>query len=213
MESPIEFRPVTSTSVGRLSRTTFGSHEFPQNLEVHEKVVEQRLEPWKWNAQIPHSRQKQIRAPNLCSARRREDDIKSGRVSDVVRTTTSAPVESRINSGCPLIRRASHPLCLTAHPQQSISILGGLALDQSSVKGSRHIRRLGRQGARRGPGTSRLLAQVCASSARHRIRSHPSDGRGRRAGLPAGSGQWPTSDEGRPAKWPRERWGVNPTMP
>lgn len=124
MESPIEFRPVTSTSVGRLSRTTFGSHEFPQNLEVHEKVVEQRLEPWKWNAQIPHSRQKQIRAPNLCSARRREDDIKSGRVSDVVRTTTSAPVESRINSGCPLIRRASHPLCLTAHPQQSISILG-----------------------------------------------------------------------------------------
>jgi hypothetical protein len=28
-----------------------------------------------------------------------------------------------------------------------------------------------------------------------------------------GPAQWPTSDEGRPAKWPRERWGVNPAMP
>ena len=49
----------------------------------------------------PH-RQKQNRAPNLCFARRREDDIQSGRVTDVVRTTTAAPAESRINSGCPL---------------------------------------------------------------------------------------------------------------
>jgi len=178
--TPIEFRLVTSTSVF-FKETSTSVGTLPYDIRLP-RVPSESRSPRKGGGaafgavemECTYShRQKQNRTPNLCSARRREDDIQSGRVTDVVRTTTAAPAESRINSGCPFIRRASHPLCLTAHPQQSISILAGLALDQSSVKGSRHIRRLGRQGARCGPGTSRLLAQVCASSRELRAPSHP----------------------------------------
>lgn len=74
------------------------------------------MEPWKWNAQAhipphPHRQNRGAEPVFPPPAGRREDDIHPGRVTDVVRTSTTAPeterererepAESRIDSGCP----------------------------------------------------------------------------------------------------------------
>jgi hypothetical protein len=125
-------------------------------------------------------------------ARRREDDIHPGRVTDVVRTSTTAAEtererESRRNRESIQGARPARPLCSTAHPQakaqrkRSFLSLPARFTDsidhRSSFERSRHIDPIRRLGA-----GARLLAQVCASSAPRAI-VHPSAGR-----------QWPTSE-------------------
>jgi hypothetical protein len=108
----------------------------------------------------------------------------AGRVTDVVRTSTTAPEterererESRRNRESIQGARPARPLCSTAHPQAKgtakakLSIRPVYRLDRSSFERSRHIRSDTTAGARTAGsdhGTARLLAQVCASSARHR---------------------------------------------